>query len=83
MLRRLDRSSFLLRSLQAISNYFAKRRGLLVLWGIFLVFLGFVFELLGFFVASDVLRLLEIVFRNVGILMALIGLLLVRPLGAS
>lgn len=81
MKKKIDSSQFLVRFLERLSTLLARRRGLPVVAGILLIILGFAVELIN--VGAD-LRLLEIIhitLRNIGVLIALIGLLLAEPLG--
>lgn len=81
MFKRVDRSPLLARWIERLSSFLARRRGLPVVMGIALVIVSFVLQLLDVFAASQALRLLAVVLQNVGILLALIGLLLAEPLG--
>lgn len=81
MFRRVDRSPFLARLIERLSTFLARRRGLPVVVGILLVIVSFVLQLFDVYAASQTLRLLAVVFQNVGILLALVGLLLAEPLG--
>jgi hypothetical protein len=81
MFRRIDRSPLLARWIERLSTFLARRRGLPVVIGILLVVVSFVLQLLDIYAASQALRFLGVVLQNVGILMALIGLLLAEPLG--
>jgi hypothetical protein len=79
--RRIDESSFLNRFLQRISSLLARQRGLPVVFGIVLFVAGFIVQLVNLGLGSPALELLHIVLQNVGILIALVGLLLAEPLG--
>ncbi len=85
MFRGIDRSKTLSRSLEGMSNTLAKRRGLLPLMGILLVIVSFIIRLIMPFTvglpAYAVLDLLWTITHHLGILMALIGILLIEPLG--
>lgn len=81
MFKRIDRSPMLARWIERLSTFLARRRGLPVVAGIVLVIVSFVLQLLDIYAASQLLRLCAVVLQNVGILMALIGLLLAEPLG--
>ncbi|MBI5669859.1 MAG: hypothetical protein HZC41_17825 [Chloroflexi bacterium] len=81
MFRRIDRSPFLARWIERLSTFLARRRGLPVVIGILLVVVSFVLQVVDVYAVSQALRLLAVVFQNVGILLALIGLLLAEPLG--
>ena len=80
-MRRLDESPFLNRLLQNVSTRMAKQRGLPVIIGIAMILISMLVALLN--VALDV-RLLDAVYvilHDGGIVIALIGLLMVEPLG--
>lgn len=81
MFKRIDQSNRLVRLLQGFSSWLARNRGLPILWGIVLVALGFLLELIDVWVESPELTVTHIILRNVGILIALVGLLLLEPLG--
>ncbi len=81
MFRRIDRSALLARWIERLSTFLARRRGLPVVVGILLVIVSFGLQVLDIYAASQGLRLLAVVLQNIGILLALIGLLLAEPLG--
>ena len=81
MLKKIDSSQFLVRFLERLSTLLARRRGLPAVVGILLISSGFVVELINVGVGLKSLELIHIVLHNVGILVALIGLLLAEPLG--
>lgn len=81
MFRQLDRSRTISRSLEGLSARLARRRGLLPLIGVLLVVISFVIRLIMLASPHPVLDLAWTLTHHVGILMALIGLLLVEPLG--
>ncbi|MBC8097911.1 MAG: hypothetical protein H7Y11_00580 [Armatimonadetes bacterium] len=81
MFNRLDRSQFLSKLIDNLSNVVARQRGLPIVIGIGLVILSFVIQLLNVAVGSPLLDLLGVVALHVGVLTALIGSLLVNPLG--
>ena len=81
MFKPFDRSKTLLKLIQNLSSFIGKRRGLLIVAGIFLIALGFIIELLNVAAGNSVLSVLHIILRNVGIIVALIGILLIEPLG--
>lgn len=82
MLKRIDSSQFLVRILEKMSTLLARRRGLPIVIGIFLLILGFIIELITVAFGLDSLEIIHVILRNVGVLVALIGLLLSEPLGA-
>jgi hypothetical protein len=81
MFKRIDQSSFLARFIAFISEFLAKRRGLPVILGIVLVIVSLVLQLIDVYAESKMLQLLGILSQNLGIVIALIGLLLSEPLG--
>jgi hypothetical protein len=81
MFRSIDESSFLNTLLQRLSALLARWRGLPVVIGIVLFAVGFVIQLFNLIVGAPLLELLHIILQNVGILVALVGLLLAEPLG--
>lgn len=82
MLKRIDSSQFLVRILEKMSTLLARRRGFPIVIGIFLLILGFIVELITVAFGLDSLEIIHVILRNVGVLVALIGLLLSEPLGA-
>ncbi len=81
MFKRIDRSSWLAKLIASLSEFMSKRRGLPVVIGIGLVIISFVIQIFDVYSDSQLLHLLGVVIQNIGILMALIGLLLSEPLG--
>lgn len=81
MFKWIDRSPRLSRFIEALSEFMAKRRGLPVVLGIGLVIISFVLQILDIYAESQGLRLAGVITLNIGVLLALIGLLLSDPLG--
>lgn len=81
MLKKIDSSQFLVRFLEKLSTLLARRRGLPAVVGILLIVLGFVVELINVGIDMQLLEIIHITLRNIGVLIALIGLLLAEPLG--
>lgn len=81
MFKRIDESSFLIRTLERLSTLLARQRGLPVIIGIVLVVVGMVLQLLNVVFGSTALEVAHIVCQNLGIVVALVGLLLAEPLG--
>lgn len=72
------------RSVEAAANltsWLAKRRGLPILIGVVLFFVGGTLEFFNVLIDSQFLALVEVFTRNTGILLALVGILLLEPLG--
>ncbi len=81
MFKRLDRSQFLIRLLQRLSGILAKQRGLPIIIGLILVVSAFIVQLINMSLNLDSLELVHVVLQNLGIILALVGLLLAEPLG--
>lgn len=81
MFKRIDQSAFLSRLIVRLGSLLSRQRGLPVVIGILLVIAGFVMQLANVYAESRLLELFSIITHNVGILVALVGLLLADPLG--
>lgn len=81
MFRRIDQSPALAKFILRLSNTLAKQRGLLTVIGIVLVFVSFIISLVNLSVQNTTLDVIWSVTLHMGIIVALIGLLLVEPLG--
>ncbi len=81
MFRRIDRSPTLARLLERLSAALARRRGLPIVLGVILVAVSFIVQLVNVYNPSQVLDLLWTITLHLGLLLALIGLLIVEPLG--
>lgn len=81
MLRRIDQSRFLSKTLERISNFVAKYRGLPVVVGIILVILSMVVQSVDVYAENNTIELAGVILHNLGVLIALIGLLVAIPLG--
>lgn len=81
MFKFIDRSSFLSKLIDTMSNLLARQRGLPIIIGVVLLSLGFILQLINFFAPGAFIEFLSIVFNGVGILSALIGVMLATPLG--
>ena len=80
-MKRIDRSPTLIRLLENISSLLAKQRGLPIVIGIVLIVIGAILEFLNVAFQSQAIEMVEIIFRNLGLVTALIGILLLEPLG--
>lgn len=80
-MKKIDRSSFLVRILEKLSNFLARYRGLPIIIGIVLIVVAGVIEFANLFSYMPALSAIEIIARTVGITIALIGILLLEPLG--
>lgn len=78
---RLDRSKRLGQAIRFLSSSLSELRGLVPLIGILFVFIGFVSLMIDAFAGLQWLYILGLLLQNIGILIALVGLLLSEPLG--
>ncbi|NDJ62131.1 MAG: hypothetical protein GYB67_13470 [Chloroflexi bacterium] len=81
MFDRINRSMALSRLFERLTARLAKQRGLLPMIGVILVAVSFVIQLVNVSNPSQVLDLLWTITHHLGLLIALIGLLLIEPLG--
>lgn len=81
MFRMIDRSQFLLRVMARMSDLFSHKRGLPIVIGIFFVGFSLIVQSLAVFTDNNLIALLGVITHNLGVLIALIGLILVTPLG--
>jgi hypothetical protein len=81
MFKGIDRSPLLSRLIESLSSELAKRRGLPIVVGVLLVAVSFVIQLVNLSTPSPTLDWLWAITHHVGILIALIGIILVEPLG--
>jgi hypothetical protein len=81
MLRWIDRSPALARLIERMSAFLARQRGLPVVVGVLLIAVSFVIQLVNVYTPSQTLDLLWTITHHAGLIVALIGLLLVEPLG--
>lgn len=81
MFKWIDRSPLLSRLLESLSSNLAKQRGLTIVLGVALVIISFVVHLAYVSSPSQTLELVWSITHHLGIIIALIGILLVEPLG--
>jgi hypothetical protein len=81
MFKRIDRSPGLARMIERLSGSLAKQRGLPTVIGILLIIISFVVRLFDVYVDNQALELIWVITHHLGIIIALVGLLLVEPLG--
>ena len=81
MMKQIDQSGLLLRLLEQFSNFLAKKRGLPMVIGIAFVVVGFVFQTAAVYSDNTFIDLVGVITHNLGVLIALIGILLATPLG--
>jgi hypothetical protein len=80
-MRQIDRSPLLIRLLETVSGFLAKQRGLPIVIGIIFITGGGVLEFLNVAFQNPAVEMVEIIFRNFGLVSALTGILLLEPLG--
>jgi len=83
MFKRIDRSVWLSKMLDRLSDSIAKQRGLPIVVGIALVIVSFILQSIAVVAPSPSLEFLGVVALHVGVLTALIGMVLVTPFGGS
>lgn len=81
MLNRFDKSKKLANYIRSLSDWIAKRHGIIPLTGIILVIIGFVFLLIDVFVQVRIIEFFGVLFQGIGLITALTGILLAEPLG--
>jgi hypothetical protein len=81
MFKFIDRSPTLARLLENLSATLARQRGLPIVIGVLLVVVSFVVQLVNVYNPSQTLDLIWTITHHLGLLLALIGLLVVVPLG--
>ncbi|MGQ9908976.1 MAG: hypothetical protein ACUVS2_09085 [Candidatus Flexifilum sp.] len=80
-MRRIDQSSAIARLLERFSSSLARQRGLPVVIGLFLILISFAVHLADLSAPSPTLALIWSITHHLGLIIALIGLLLIEPLG--
>lgn len=81
MFKRIDRSRTLGRWLERLSATLARQRGLPVVVGVAFIAFSFIISFVNVYVDSRLLELIWSVAHHLGLIVALVGLLLVEPLG--
>jgi hypothetical protein len=81
MFKRIDRSRRIGRWLERFSSALARQRGLPVVAGVGFITFSFVISVVNIYVDSQILELIWSVTHHLGVIIALVGLLLVEPLG--
>jgi vacuolar-type H+-ATPase subunit I/STV1 len=81
MFRKIDESQFLSNLIQQTSNTLAKKRGLLPIIGIAMVILSLLIQSSNVFLDSNMIELIGVIVHHAGVLIALIGLLIITPIG--
>jgi vacuolar-type H+-ATPase subunit I/STV1 len=81
MFKGIDRSPAISRLIENTSAGLAKKRGLPIIIGVFLVIVSFIVQLINLAFPSPTLDLIWTLTHHLGLVIALIGILLVEPLG--
>ncbi|MDQ7034240.1 MAG: hypothetical protein Q9P01_05230 [Anaerolineae bacterium] len=81
MFKRIDESQFLIAMLKKLSDFLARQRALPSVIGIAFVAASAILEIINLGLNSTFLQVFQIFFHYVGIITALIGLLVIQPLG--
>lgn len=81
MFKQIDKSTFLIKSLERLSTWLAKQRGLPIVVGLVLFIAGGVLQFVNLALDSTLVEVFQILFHNLGVIIALVGILLAEPLG--
>ena len=81
MFKRIDESKFLIAHLKNLSNLLARQRALPIIVGIFCLIASAIMEYINLGLTSTFLEIFQIGFHHFGIITALIGILVIQPLG--
>jgi len=81
MFRWIDRSPLLARLFERITAALARQTGLLAIIGLLLIIISFIIHLISLALPHPALDLAWSITHHLGIIIAIIGILLVEPLG--
>jgi hypothetical protein len=81
MFKRIDESQFLIAMLKKLSDLLARQRALPIVVGIALLVASAILEYINLGLNSTFLQVFQIFFHHFGIITALIGILVIQPLG--
>ena len=81
MFKRIDESPVLIRMLKRLSDLLARQRALPIIVGIACLVASWVLEYVNLALASTFVEVFQIFFHHFGIITALIGILVIEPLG--
>lgn len=81
MFKSFDRSARFAKFLENLSSTLARQRGLPVVIGVGLIIISFIVHLMTFVSDAPLLDFVWTVTHHLGLIIALIGILLVEPLG--
>lgn len=79
--RSIDQSPLLSRLIQSLAEQVARRRGLPVIIGVFLIIISLIVQSVNVYADSQALELIGVIVHHIGLLMGLIGLLVSEALG--
>lgn len=80
-MKMIDRSSSLIKAIAWISAWLARQRGLPIVIGVIFIAGGGVLEFVNIFYDNQYVEIIEVIFRNFGLITALVGIALLEPLG--
>lgn len=81
MFKFIDESKLLIKIVQKLSTVLAKQRGLPITIGIVFIVAGFVLEVINLSANSPTVSLVQVFMHNLGLIIALVGILMSEPLG--
>jgi len=81
MFKRIDESRFLIKMLERTSSFLAKQRGFPIVLGVICIAAGGILQLTNVFLGSILVEVSHIIFQHFGIITALVGILLLGPIG--
>ncbi len=81
MFKWFDRSTRFAKFLENLSSTLARQRGLPIVIGVGLIIISFIVQLMTFVLDAPLLDFIWTVTHHLGLIIALIGILLVEPLG--
>lgn len=80
-MKQIDKSSFLIKVITQLSSFLSRQRGLPIVFGLGLLIVGALLEFINILVGNPILAMVEVALRSFGLITALIGILLLEPLG--
>ena len=81
MFKNIDESPILIKLIQRLSTVLARQRGLPIVIGLILFAAGGILEFLNLALESSIVAFFEVLLHNLGVIVALVGILLAEPLG--
>lgn len=80
-MKKIEQSSFLIRAITTLSAWLSKQRGLPIVIGIIFIAGGGILEFVNIFYNNPLVSMIEVVFHHFGLITALVGIVLLEPLG--